>query len=129
MNTITIREDNKKLLYGVDIMLAFIIGLSFYLMIMNTKMKLVGIFEAFLMFASILIFILFSVDSIKKNKKPLEIETNKIPYYYSEYKNNRLIKIFLPILTFIETSIIFLLFSFKFFSLSSNSLWNSTFLT
>jgi len=124
MNTITIRKDNKKLLYGVDIMLIFIIGLSFYLMIMNTKMKLVGILEAFLFFASILVFILFQVDSIKKNKETLEIETNKIPYYYSEYKNNRLLKILFPILTYLEMPFIFLIFYVYWFNIDYSSLYS-----
>lgn len=125
MNTITIRKDNKKLLYGVDILIAAIVSINFYLMIMNTKMKLVGIIEAFLMFSCVLIFIVFQIDNIKKNKETLELETNKIAYYYSEYKSNRLIKLLLPIITFIETGLIFTMFYAYWFILNYSYLYDA----
>ena len=124
MNTYTIRKDNKKLLYGVDILFAVIILTNTYLMIMNLKQKLVGIFEAFLLFAGALVFVIFQIDNIRKNKEEKQYETNQIVYYYSKYKHNQLLKLLFPILTFLETAFIFLLFYMFWFAIGYESIYS-----
>ena len=93
MEKVKYRGDNKKLLLWAYIAFFVLVITSLIINILNTK----NVMNMYIIFAvtsgAILLYSLFYIIFVKKNKKPLKLEDNNLAFYVSLNKNNTKLKV------------------------------------
>ena len=93
MENLRYRKDNKKLLIWAYIAFAAIIISSLIVNILNTK-NVINMYILLAVFAtSVLLYLVFYMIYVRRNKAPLQLEDNYLAFYVSFNRNNKKINV------------------------------------
>ena len=93
MKKVQYRTDNKKLLLWAYIAFLALIITSLIINILNTK-NIMNMYILFAVFGgAIILYSLFYIIFLNKNKQPLKLEDNNLAFYVSFNKNNTKLKV------------------------------------
>ena len=106
MDNLRYRKDNRKLLIWAYIAFAAIIISSLIVNILNTK-NVINMYILLVVFTtSVLLYLVFYMIYVRRNKEPLQLEDNYLAFYVSFNRNNKKIKKLMLLIDLIELLVI-----------------------